>query len=588
MDTRAVLEPFQEGREFTIIMIENRFGQPVALLPTEIETDYTEHQLFDFRKKYLPTRQVSYHCPPRFADDVVERIQLQAEQLWSLFGMHDFARFDGWVRADGSIYFSDFNPLSGMEQNSFLFQQAARIGLSHQAVLEAILARSCDRQGIRHALPTQRSATDSDTRTPLAILMGGATSERQVSLMSGTNVWLKLRRSSRFRPTPYLVDTDDGIWRVPYQLLLNHTVEEISTNCRTAVADEARVARFERVARERLGGLPAPDTAEFGLPERLTMKDVLGQYQHVFIGLHGGMGEDGRLQAALEARGVTFNGSGADASRLAMNKQATAEAIVALKVPRVGSIVGTSVPLKELTAERAKLVDQWRRLVTAVSGRTMIAKPMADGSSSGVVLLRSADDLAIYVTLLKDGAAQIPTGTFRDQAGPIELPLTPPEMIRFERFIRSDRIRAIGHQLRRTKKRGFIEVTLGVIEVDDRLHALQPSLTVAEGTVLSVEEKFQGGTGVNLTPPPPTILPVRIRRHLQRSLATVAARLGIRGYCRIDAFVHTTTGQILVIEINSLPALTPSTVLFQQALADEHSRSPRELIELIADNKQSG
>lgn len=585
MDTRAVLEPFQEGREFTVIMIENRFGQPVALLPTEIETDYTEHQLFDFRKKYLPTRQVSYHCPPRFADEVVERIQLQSEQLWSLFGMHDFARFDGWVRADGSIYFSDFNPLSGMEQNSFLFQQAARIGLSHQAVLEAILARSCDRQGIRHALPTHQPASDDDTRTPLAILMGGATSERQVSLMSGTNTWLKLRRSDRYRPIPYLVDIDGGVWRVPYQLLLNHTVEEISTNCRTAGQDEARVARFERVARERLGSVAAPDPAEFGQPERLTLTEVLHRHQHVFIALHGGMGEDGQLQAALEAKDAKFNGPGSAASKLAMNKQATAEAITILALPRVSSIVGTSIALAELVRDQSHLVDRWQQLTRLVGARTMIAKPMADGCSSGVVLLRSANDLTTYVTFLADGATQIPAGTFRDQSGPIELPLTPPTMLRFERLVATDRIRTSHHQLRRTRRSGFVEITMGVIEQRGALHAFAPSLTVAEGTVLSVEEKFQGGTGVNLTPPPVSILPARIRRHVQQSLATVAERLGLRGYCRIDAFVHTGTGQILVIEVNSLPALTPSTVLFQQALADSPPRSPRELLELIADNK---
>ena len=140
MDTRVVLEPFATGNEFTVIVLQNRFGLPVAVMPTEIETDYTQHQIFDFRKKYLPTRRVTYHCPPRFDNRVVETIQIQAEQIFAATKMADFARFDGWVLPSGDIWFSDLNPISGMEQNSFLFQQAARVGLSHEEVLKYILS----------------------------------------------------------------------------------------------------------------------------------------------------------------------------------------------------------------------------------------------------------------------------------------------------------------------------------------------------------------------------------------------------------------------------------------------------------------
>ena len=55
MGNKVVIEPFAEGREFTSIIVENRFSLPVCILPTEIETDYTKNQIFDFRKKYLPT-----------------------------------------------------------------------------------------------------------------------------------------------------------------------------------------------------------------------------------------------------------------------------------------------------------------------------------------------------------------------------------------------------------------------------------------------------------------------------------------------------------------------------------------------------
>src|SRR6185295_450840 len=193
VDTRVVVEPFCTGTEFTVIILENRFHMPVAILPTEIEADYEQHQIFDYRKKYLPTRQVKYHCPPRFSAETIERIQVQAEQLFTLLGMRDFSRFDGWVLPDGNIWFSDFNPVSGMEQNSFLFQQCARIGLSHRDTLAFIVRNSCERQKVPFATGKQKV----ETKKQVPVLFGGNTSERQVSLMSGTNVWLKLRRSKK-------------------------------------------------------------------------------------------------------------------------------------------------------------------------------------------------------------------------------------------------------------------------------------------------------------------------------------------------------------------------------------------------------
>ncbi|NDC39249.1 MAG: hypothetical protein EBZ48_14590, partial [Proteobacteria bacterium] len=236
---RVVVERFCEGREFTVVLLQNRFGQPVSLLPVEIETDYSGSQIFDYRKKYLPTRQSSYHCPARFPDDVVERIQIEAEQIFALFGMRDFVRFDGWYLDNGEVWFSDFNPISGMEQNSFLFLQAARIGMTHRDTLRFILANACARQGIALA-PTALPRATGTRRKRVNVLFGGATAERQVSVMSGTNVWLKLMRSQRYEPHPYLLDLKGRVWELPYAMTLNHTVEEITYICERAVQDEPR------------------------------------------------------------------------------------------------------------------------------------------------------------------------------------------------------------------------------------------------------------------------------------------------------------------------------------------------------------
>jgi len=236
--TRVVIEPFCEGIEFTSIILENTFGLPVCLLPVEIEADYRKNQIFDYRKKYLPSRQVTYHCPARFPDSIINTISTQAETLFHYFGMKDFARFDGWYLNDGKIVFTDFNPISGMEQNSFLFLQAARVGMTHRDILRYIIRRATKRYGIDWR---EKENAQIKKSKKVRVLFGGNTAERQVSLMSGTNVWLKLRNSKTCSPEPYLRDQKEQLWSLPYGFALKHTVEEIRENCLKAKENELRL-----------------------------------------------------------------------------------------------------------------------------------------------------------------------------------------------------------------------------------------------------------------------------------------------------------------------------------------------------------
>jgi D-alanine-D-alanine ligase-like ATP-grasp enzyme len=104
---------------------------------------------------------------------------------------------------------------------------------------------------------------------------------------------------------------------------------------------------------------------------------------------------------------------------------------------------------------------------------------------------------------------------------------------------------------------------------------------VAEGAILSLEEKFQGGTGVNITPPPENLISTQAIRKARKNLELLATQLGIHGYARIDTFIERTTGNIKVIEVNTLPGLTASTVLFHQALAEPIPLYPKEFLEMI-------
>jgi len=579
MDTRVVVEPFAQGIEFTVIILQNRFGLPVAILPTEIEADYSKHQIFDFRKKYLPTRQVTYHCPPRFDNETIEKIQAQAEQLFQGLGMRDFARFDGWKLNNGQIWFSDINPISGLEQNSFIFQQSARVGLSHGEVLRYIVRQAGRRYGLDFPAASRNQAT---RRKPVNVLFGGTTAERQVSLMTGTNVWLKLKKSHKYQARPFLLGTDHKVWQLPYALTLNHTVEEIMDNCQKYAKAEARLGYLTEKVALRLDLGHESETEELAAPRPMSLPDFLAAAPYVFIGLHGGEGENGVLQKKLEAKKIKYNGPDARVSALCADKWRTKEFIKKLNIKGIAVTPDRALPLSDLTRlSQAELKTFWKESVRDLGARTMIIKPRADGCSSGIARLRSAADLQKYVRLAAAGAPHIPKNTFPDQEQDIEMPTDGVRDLLLERFVATDVVRVVNNQLKYRRVSGWIEVTVGILEENGRLHALSPSLTVAEGAVLSVEEKFQGGTGVNITPPPTELVKTAALNRTRHLIEKLAAGLNLRGYSRIDAFLESRTGDLIIIEVNTLPGLTPSTVLFHQGLAEKPPIFPRELIEKI-------
>ena len=586
MDTRVVVEPFATGREFTVIILQNRFNMPVAILSTEMEMDYDKHQFFDFRKKYLPTRQVTYHCPPRFANEAIEKIQIEAEQLFSIFGMRDFARFDGFLLPDGNVWFSDFNPISGMEQNSFLFQQASRIGFSHQDLLRYVVNNAFLRRGANRLI---ENPLVKEKRKPVAVLFGGDTAEKQTSLMSGTNIWLKLRGSKLYNPVPYLLGKNKEIWKLPYSFILNHTVEEIIENAKNTERDVARLSFLLEKTKLRLTLLPGDNTEEFFMPKKLHLDDVSKKHPFIFLGLHGGIGEDGTIQKILEDKKIKFNGPDSRVSRLCMDKWMTSEAIE--KAGIKGVTVAKHILLKK--GEIAKIINQkkadeyWKMLLKELGIKTVIAKPRGDGCSAGVIRLFNKKDLAAYIDIIKNKVLVVAPNTFTNQTNTIHMPEEETDII-FESFIETDKLRVSNGEINYTRKSGYIEMTVGILEDHgknkSKLRALSPSITIAESTILTVEEKFQGGTGVNITPPPKEIISAKNLNKVKNRVEQVAKKLGIRGYSRIDIFVKVTTGDIVVIEVNPLPGLTPSTVLYHQALTENPPIYPVQLLEKIIQN----
>lgn len=577
-DSRVMLEPFCDGSEFTVVVLQGIDGDPVALLPSEIAVSYSDNQIFDFRRKYLPTNQAAYFCPPRFPSDVTEKIRAQAAQIFKLFGMQDFARLDGWWLKDGTILFSDLNPISGMEQNSFLFQQAARIGLSHRQILRHVLQSAAKRHGL-----TLPYAQDGNGQTPVAVICGGGTAERQVSLMSGTNVWLKLQQTARYAPQLYLLSADEAsVWQLPYAYALQHTVEEIAHSCENAAQIAVSLEPSLSPILSALGYGEGEKAAALAQPQRLSLDEFLtgAQTQHafVFLGLHGGMGEDGRLQALLDRRGLAYNGSGATASAICMDKAATGTAMDALRDHQLTACPKHILTQKELENPAVDWSGLWQDLTTKWQSTKLILKPQDEGCSAGVIKLSEANQLATYGKFLREGAAFFPPNSFAEQPEIVELASTHSQKYMLEPYIETDRLVINGTQLQHESRTGWIELTVGVIEQNGMYQSLPPSITVAANAVLSLEEKFQGGTGVNLTPPPESIISIAQRKLIESKIEKAAQTLGIQNYARLDIFFNRQTDQVLLIEANTLPGLTPSTVIYHQWMARDPAKRPADFL----------
>ncbi|MFZ2975284.1 MAG: hypothetical protein WA055_01465 [Candidatus Moraniibacteriota bacterium] len=581
VDDRVVIEPFCRGIEFTVIILQNRFGQPVSIIPTEIEIHNKDYNIFDYRKKYLATRQVTYHCPPRFDNDVIERIQIQAQQIFTLFGMRDFARFDGWLLPDGKIWFSDFNPISGMEQNSFLFMQSAKIGMSHGDFLSYVVKNACRRYNLKFP-KKKKNLTE---KKKINVIFGGDTAERQVSVMSGTNAWLKLKKSKLYSPEPYLLDIDRNVWHLPYSLTLNHTVEEITETCKNAPQDEARLKILIQRVIDKLSPESGDINEKLILPKKITLKNFIKNSKYVFIGLHGGIGEDGTLQAMLEKAKLAFNGSGSASSKLSMDKYMTGEVVKELSCKGIY----TAKKKKEKVGmfkdfAKKDFENYWKKLLQELNAKNIIVKPVDDGCSSGIAQLHNSNDLGIYIKHIIANKNCIENGLLKNQHGIIEMPSNPMKDIMFEEFIVTDKVKVVGKEILWQKKTGYIEITMGLIGKKGKMQAMKPSMTVAMGSVLTLEEKFQGGTGINITPPPEKFVPKSVVEKAMKRMEIVANALGVENYVRIDAFMNIASGELIIIEANTTPALTPSTVIFHQALAENPPIYPVEFLENIIRN----
>jgi D-alanine--D-alanine ligase len=585
----VILEPYCRGSEFTVVVLQNDKDLPVALCPIEVRLNRKSQWIHDYRTKYLPSEDSSYLIPPTFSDAEICRIRDQASRVFSLFGLRDVARLDGWLLPSGEVIFNDINIASGLEQNSFLFIEAAALGLTHSDTIRYLLTCAARRHGVAiELLPLEY-----ERRKRVYVIFGGSTAEANVSVMSGTNVWLKLQHSARYEPIACFLDEKQTVWTLPYYMYLFHTVREITYYAENADSIERRLAPFRKQILRELGDSVVNSCSKFSI-EKHSLDDFICRADLVFIALHGGFGENGALQSKLEGSLVSFTGSGSATSRVCMDKLVTAERVKAMAFEGVSALEKFPLSPSDFPTCDIECRNLWMRLMSFFKrpAAGLIVKPRADGCSAGVARICCYDDLHAYLLAVIECADRIEPRTLSKEDRIIELPRPPATDLVFEQFIETIEIALTSDgQLTWNKQAEWIELTSGLLSINGALCVLPPSVILANKKILSLEEKFQGGTGVNITPPPQTLVNADIIHSLSDRLARIAKYLGIDGFARIDLFLNRTSGEMILIEVNTIPALTPSTVFFQQALASEPALLPVQVLENIlecAENSKRG
>src|ERR1700761_5264943 len=177
----------------------------------------------------------------------------------------------------------------------------------------------------------------------ITILFGGLNKERLVSVASAQALHRALPEADL-----WFWDVDDSVHETKGDVLLKH------------------LRPFEESFNP---GTPSLGHIEQAL-DRARAEDRL-----LVLGMHGGMAENGELQAMCELRGIAFTGSGSASSHLAFDK-------VAAK--RFAAIAGVhGAPAVELRDAEQALAEYGR----------LIAKPARDVSSYGLIFVNAKQDL---------------------------------------------------------------------------------------------------------------------------------------------------------------------------------------------------
>ena len=313
----------------------------------------------------------------------------------------------------------------------------------------------------------------------ITILFGGTNKERLVSVASAQALHSALPEADL-----WFWAADDTVHETKSEVLLTHS------------------RPFEDPFNPGTPSLPGPSLGGISRAlDRAQAEDRL-----LVLGLHGGMAENGELQAMCEMRGVPFTGSGSASSHLAFDKVAAKRFAAIAGVNAPGSVALENI--EAALAEHGKL----------------IAKPAKDGSSYGLIFVNSSQDIVAV----------------RNAARTEEYLIEP--------FIAG------------------VEATCGVLEkLDGSVVSLPPiEIVPAEGGFgFDYRAKY-------LAKATQEICPGRFTPEISAQIMEEALKahhaLSCRGYSRTD-FIISRTGPIY-LETNTLPGLTKAS-LYPKALKAE-------------------
>ena len=218
----------------------------------------------------------------------------------------------------------------------------------------------------------------------------------------------------------------------------------------------------------------------------------------VFLGLHGGIGENGKLQAFLDLNGIHYTGSGYKGSLLAMDK----------------------IVSKEIMANNGIKTPKWsvvNRYLSETIKAPAVVKPNDNGSSIGVKIAENQTELEAAIEMAKQYSDTI--------------------LIEEKIIGREFSVGVLGEQV------------LPIIEL------------IPKQGFYDYENKYQAGATEEITP---AHLDDTLTQKMQAIALKVFRLLDLKVYGRID-FLLDDKNQIYCIEANSLPGMTPTSLLPQEA-----------------------
>ncbi len=221
----------------------------------------------------------------------------------------------------------------------------------------------------------------------------------------------------------------------------------------------------------------------------------------VFVALHGPGGEDGQVQALLEFLGMPYTGSNVEASALAMDKHLTKKLLAAEGLPTAAwdlfDLSGGTLPLLPGSLDLP-----------------LVIKPRFEGSAIGVAIVRTHEQWTNAMIAAAKNYGQIMAEEYLD-----------------------------GHE--------FTVAILG----EEAL----PVIEIVPNTdeFYTYEAKYAQGGSTHIVP---AKIDEDLAARLQMIALSVHRLLGLRDYSRTD-FIVTKEGRPQILEINTLPGLTPTSLM---------------------------